>query len=416
MPGKTKRILILTADAGLGHRRASEAMSAALRETHGAECRVDIVNPLDDERAPALLRDSQADYDQLVTRIPGLYRFGYRASDAALPTAVIEQALTVILYDVMRRIVRRYAPDVIVATYPIFLPAAGAVFAVQERGVPLITVVTDLATVHRLWFQDATDLCLVPTLTTYDMALAAGLPSEKVRITGIPVDPALARSEGRAALRARLGWHPDLTTVLAVGGKRVSGLGETLAVLNHCGWPLQLVVVAGGDDELYLQLQETEWHPVTHTYNFVRNMPEMLHAADCILCKAGGLIVTEALACGLPILLFDVIQGQETGNVEYVVEGGAGELAEDPFEVLETMCHWLEHGGELLRVRADNARRLGRPRAAYDAADLIWEAAQRSSALVRPDRVRRRPGLIDLLEAFQIPWREEGRAQEEKAG
>jgi 1,2-diacylglycerol 3-beta-galactosyltransferase len=43
-------------------------------------------------------------------------------------------------------------------------------------------------------------------------------------------------------------------------------------------------------------------------------MPTMMRAADAIICKAGGLTVTESLACGLPLLLTDVIPGQETGN------------------------------------------------------------------------------------------------------
>ena len=78
-----KRILLLIADAGFGHRRAAEAVAQALIETHGDECVVDIVNPLDDDSAPALLRDSQSDYDQMVRKWPGLYRLGYKASDRA---------------------------------------------------------------------------------------------------------------------------------------------------------------------------------------------------------------------------------------------------------------------------------------------------------------------------------------------
>ena len=91
--------------------------------------------------------------------------------------------------------------------------------------------------------------------------------------------------------------------------------------------------------------------------------------------KAGGLTVTETLACGLPIILINVIPGQETGNADYVVNGNAGDLARDPMEVLEVMCHWLEKEGELYNVRSLNARSLGRPRAAYDIAELVWAAA-----------------------------------------
>jgi 1,2-diacylglycerol 3-beta-galactosyltransferase len=172
-----------------------------------------------------------------------------------------------------------------------------------------------------------------------------------------------------------LEWSPGLFTVLAVGSKRVEHLYDALRVLNHSGLPVQLVVVAGGDDGLYRRFQETEWHVETNCYNYVTEMGTLMRAADCILSKAGGLIVSEALACGLPLILVDVIPGQETGNANHVVSGNAGVLARDPIEVLETMYHWLEKDRSLYRRTAENARKLGHPRAAYDVADLAWAAA-----------------------------------------
>ena len=113
----------------------------------------------------------------------------------------------------------------------------------------------------------------------------------------------------------------------------------------------------------------------THCYNFVTEMGTFLRAADSLLSKAGGLIVSEALACGLPLILVDVIPGQETGNADHVVSGDAGVLAQDPIEVLETMCHWLEKDRSLYRQQALNAHKLGHPQAAFDVADLAWAAA-----------------------------------------
>jgi len=75
------------------------------------------------------------------------------------------------------------------------------------------------------------DLCLVPTEIVRDLALEYGLAPGQVEITGLPVQPALAREDDRLALRAELGWslRPDLKTVLAVGSKRVGGMGEMRA-------------------------------------------------------------------------------------------------------------------------------------------------------------------------------------------
>lgn len=404
---EAKRVLVLTADAGFGHRSAANAVTAALHEIYGEHCQVEIANPLEDRRVPAVLRKQITDYDKIVQQMPDLYKFGYQASDAAVPSAIVESALVVMLYEVMRDFVRRYRPDVVVTTYPLYQAPLGAVFTVSGQYIPLLTVVTDLATVHRLWFHDAADLCLVPTPLVRDLALEAGLAPEKVEITGIPVHPKLARQDRPPAeVRAELGWRSDQPAVLAVGSRRVRHLGEILRALNHSGLPLQLAVVAGGDDALYSQFKDTEWHVPAYIYNFVGDMPTFMHAASCILCKAGGLIVTESLACGLPLVLVDVLPGQETGNAEYVINGGAGELGQKPIDALEIMCHWLAHGEELLANRALNARRLGRPQAAYDIARLAWAVAQRGIR-TRPKRdILGRMKLVDLLNRYGVPGKE----------
>jgi UDP-N-acetylglucosamine:LPS N-acetylglucosamine transferase len=75
------------------------------------------------------------------------------------------------------------------------------------------------------------------------------------------------------------------------------------------------------------------------------------------------------------MILVDVIPGQEIGNAEHVVSGNAGALTSNPTEVLEAMAHWLEKDKLHYRQQAQNARRLGRPRAAFDIAELSWTIA-----------------------------------------
>ena len=371
-----KRILILTADYGYGHRSAANAITAALQETYGEDCSVEIVNPMDDPRAPAVLRDGTNGYDKLVREVPDLYKLGYDVGDTQVISGLVKSGLTVMLFNALRQIIHQKQPDVIICTHSSYQDGLAAIFDLEKTHIPVLTVVTDLATVTRLWFHPVVDLCLVPTQTVYDLAIEAGLPPAKVKIVGIPVRPELLKGDqDRNAIRSSLGWREDLFTVLAIGSKRVGRLYDALSVLNHSGFPLQLVIAAGGDEELYQRFQGTEWHVETHVYNFVSEMGTFMQAADCVLGKAGGLTTSESLASGLPLILIDVIPGQETGNANYVVSGNAGVLAEDPTEVLEAMAHWLEKDRHHYQDQAENARRLGRPQAAYDIAELIWAFA-----------------------------------------
>ncbi len=370
-----KHILILTVDYGYGHRVTANAIAAALQETHGQDCQVEIINPLDDPKAPAFLRENQENYDRVVRETPDLYRIGYQVSEGKVASSLLKGSWTLMLFNVLRKILRQKQPDVIVSTYPLFQGILDVVFTVEKKHIPLLTTVTDLAKVNSAWFHPAADLCLVPTQVVYHLAVEAGLQPEKVKITGIPVRIDLAKETREpAAIRQSLGWQTDPFTVLAAGSKRVEHMYDSLRVLNHSGLPVQLVIATGGDEDLFQRFQEVEWHVEAHIYNFVTEMGAFTKAADCVLSKAGGLIISEALACGRPLILIDVIPGQETGNAEYVVAGSAGVLAREPIEVLEAMCHWLENDRRLYTQLAQNARQLGHPRAAFDAADLIWAA------------------------------------------
>ena len=373
----TKSILILTADVGYGHRSAANAIAAALKETYGERCAVQIENPLDDPRSPSILREVQTDYDRLVRQMPDAYKLSYQVTNEPVPNYVVVRALIVLLYRVLSETLNRIKPDAVVVTNQIYSAPLNAVIAMNRWPLPYLTTDTDLTHVHRQWFYEGIDLLLVPTQEVFHQALESGFTEERVCVTGIPINPHIPmENRSQEAIRAQLGWEIGRTTVLVVGSKRVKNLEGVLQALNHSGLPVQLVLVAGGDDALFEQFENTAWHLPVYRYNYIKEMPAFLHAADCILSKAGGLIVSESLACGLPLLFVDVTPGQEEGNAEYVVRNGAGEMATEPIQALETLFHWLDKDRQLLELHAGNAHALGKPRSAFEAADLAWEMAQ----------------------------------------
>ena len=390
-----KRILILSSDAGFGHRSSALAIAAALDEQYSDRCQVEVVNPLNERRVPALLRRSQQDYDRLVRDRPEIYRLGYQVNDLPVVSALLSGSLTLLLFEGMRLILRAYQPDAVVVTFPLYHSALNACYAVTNRHIPTITVVTDLAEVHRLWFHRVADVCAVATERVAAVAYQRRCRANKVQITGLPVNPAFAQKVAdKAALRQQLGWEPDKMTILAVGSKRVGKLSEFLRPLNTPHLPIQLAVVTGGDDAAYRELQQTAWQMPTQLYNFVENMPQLMQAADCLVSKAGGLILTEGLACGLPQIIIDAIPGQETGNLDYVVGNGAAAFAPKPEQLRETVTRWLGEDGRLLHEHAQNALRLGRPYAAYNVASLVWQAAEYGPHSTRHIHAKKRFNIV----------------------
>ena len=142
-------------------------------------------------------------------------------------------------------------------------------------------------------------------------------------------DAARARASGlSAALRAAIGASPDTPVFLFAGKlvphKRATDFIQALAGLRASGRVVHGLVVGSGPDESALRdLTSTLAAPV-HFAGF-RNqseMPACYAAADCLVLpsvsETWGLVVNEAMACGLPAIVSDAV-----GSADDLIEPGA---------------------------------------------------------------------------------------------
>ena len=129
---------------------------------------------------------------------------------------------------------------------------------------------------------------------------------------------------------------------------------------------------------MYQQMREIEWHVPVKIYNYCNTLSELMLASDMILTKAGGLITSESLAAGLPMLLCDVLPGQEEGNAKVVEDGGAGKLLRSQLDLLEILYHMLTNKGEKLRTMQKKAALVGKPHAAQDIAKMAEDLIRRA--------------------------------------
>jgi 1,2-diacylglycerol 3-beta-galactosyltransferase len=277
----------------------------------------------------------------------------------------------------MRRLVAENPADVYVSVHPLF--ATPLLMALGRPRAPVITVVTDLISIHGWWCQPGVDLCVVASEPAKAAVLRHGMPPEKLRVLGLPVAARFcAPPEDKARLRAQLGWGADRPVALVAGGGEGMGpLFEMSQAIAAAGLDCELAVIAGRNQGLKQRLEAAEWHVPAHIYGFVTNMPDLMRAADVILTKAGPGTICEAFNAGLPIILYDYLPGQETGNLHYVVDNGAGLWAPTSKAVVKALRGWIgpEAQPGALAQAAANSQKLGRPEAARDIAELIWETA-----------------------------------------
>lgn len=370
-----KNFLILTSDSGFGHRSAANAIAKAMKLLHPQDSETVIVNPMVEDPTVPLLKISEQNYDRLVTNSPDLYRFVYEISDSRPASGIVENTLTLALYRDVKQLIKDLHPNAILSTNQTFNGPTGAVIQTMQHRLPFYTVVTDLADVHSMWFNDHPDRFFVASEAVQNKAIGCGIDPQKIYIGGIPVNPDFASPHPtKPELRQKLGLDPQLPTLLFVGSRRVSGILEHLEALESIPLPFQVVVVAGGNEDLYQEASQRKWTFPIQVQNFVKNMPDWMLCTDLLVTKAGGLILSEGLAAGLPILLIDYLPGQEEGNVRFIMDHQTGAVAKSPKELTELLNRWFADDQINLKAMASNARRYGHPDAALVIADALWQA------------------------------------------
>jgi 1,2-diacylglycerol 3-beta-galactosyltransferase len=269
-----------------------------------------------------------------------------------------------------KQLVREHPADLVFCVHPLF--NAPVLRALGKRRPPFITAVTDLITAPNYWFHRRVDVCVVPTEEVRRSALRNGLHREQVVLLGLPISNKFLRTEEKKSLRQTLGWPPNRPVVLIVGGGEGMGpLFDTARAIMYTSPECALVVITGRNEKLRHQMETVEWTVPTRIYGFVSNMPEFMNAADILVTKAGPGTISEALACGLPMVLYSRIPGQEDGNVRYVVEEGAGRWAPGSERTSNAVRRWIVNP-KIRESAAASCKRIARPQAADDIADLIW--------------------------------------------
>jgi 1,2-diacylglycerol 3-beta-galactosyltransferase len=375
----TKSVLVLMCDSGGGHRSVADAIVGALDHLFPHQYRVHLADIMVDG-FPFPLSAAGRMYGPVVDRLPRSWGLLWHTTNGRLRSPLLLRAVSPLASRRLANLVRATKPDVIVSTHPWanHIPA----WLRQRLGwrTPLITMVTDPISIHHWWLCPTVDLCLVPTEQAYRKALDAGLDPQKVQVVGMPVGlEFLNAARGKAELREELGLRQDRLTVLLAGGG--DGMGNVFPVARAAAQAeldVQLVIVAGRNDALKRRLESVPWEVTTRVLGFVDNMPDLMHSADLLITKAGPSTISEALSCGLPMLISGALRGQEEGNSEWVADTGAAVVTPTPEQLVVALKDLARNGNERLLRMQRKAREAASPEAALHAARQIDRLAGRT--------------------------------------
>lgn len=366
-----KRILILMSKTGGGHLASAQAIQATFAARYGNEVEATIVDLLMDY-LPWPMREAPKSYGWIANRTPWLWSTLYRAGHTSwIADPIIDATVRLSAASIMEMFVH-YSPDLVVSVHPLVQELALHALERLRAHIPYAIVVTDLATVHPLWFHADATRCFVASETAFQAGLEAGMSANQLRMYGLPVRPIFSQpARPKSELRRELGMDPDLPAVLLVGGG--DGIGRVAVIARAIGKQLvarsaspakplgQMVIVCGRNRRLQTTLSSEKWSIPVQVHGFVSNMSDWMGACDCIVTKAGPGTIAESLIRGLPILLSGYIPGQEEGNVPYVVENEVGLFASEPAAIAAQVTRWFGRERGALERMSENARRLANP-------------------------------------------------------
>lgn len=327
-----QKIIILTGSLGEGHNQAAKALLESARRQY-PHLRVKIVDYMELTH-PRLHVAGQFFFVQWMKHFPSIYGYLFQKTREENTLIHMLKRFSTLRLERLSAMLESEKPAIVVSTFP---PAAAGISLLKAMGythVPTATVITD-HTDHSYWIHSHTDYYMVGSDVVQVALERKGVPSEKISVTGIPVNPLYSQPVDKERLRDDYGLKPSERVVLIMGGGEGMIDKEVIELLKSNAYPqeVQFMVVCGRNMKLYQSLlDEFAERPQIHVMGYVERMHELMAMADLVVTKPGGLTISESLTMELPMLLVKPLPGQEQDNADYLVGIGvarqvmAGEL------------------------------------------------------------------------------------------
>ena len=327
--GGVKRLDFVFFDAGGGHRAAANALRSVI-EKQQRPFEVRMVNLQE-------LLDSIDVFRQITgRRLQDLYNLMLkRGWTLGSPQLTSGMHLVIRLFHrkqvrLLERIWREGRPDLVVSLVPNFNRALGESLRQALPGVPLVTVLTDLADYPpHFWIERQDQYFICGSDKAVEQALAMGhAPSKVFRVSGMILNPqfyecAPLAAEKRAAERTRLGLDATLPVGLVLFGGQ--GAAVMLEIAQQLG-RRQLVLICGHNEKLAARLRALPQRASRFVEGFTTEVPRYMQLADYFIGKPGPGSLSEAVAMRLPVIVERNAWTlpQERYNTDWVREQGIG--------------------------------------------------------------------------------------------
>ncbi len=346
------KILILSAATGGGHLRASHAIEDyILRNSAGNN--VTVVDAL--KSINTVLDKTVCDgYHFLATKTPKVFGQLYKkTNEESVLSSLVTRFSNVFSLKLMP-VLEEQKADVIISTHPF---ATEMISYLKGKGLvkaPLICLMTDYGP-HRAWIAPNVDAYIVSTEDMIPEMKEMGVDENKIYPFGIPVGDVFFNSGDKPSLLKKFGMDTDKPTILIMAGSfGVTNIMKIYKRLVQVPTAFQIIVITGKNKKLFEAFTPViEDSPKkTKLVFFTNEVENYMHASDLIITKPGGLTVSEALACNIPLAVFDAIPGQEEDNANFLLSHKMAVKLEKGADAGEIINSLIENNKKLEEMRS----------------------------------------------------------------
>lgn len=384
-PVEAARILILCRSTGTGPRRGGLAVERALHQLDPQA----IVRTIDILGLDAAHRQRRATEAGIRMQIESPYKLARLYDLADRPPEerhyTLKDRLRFRYRNLRRRIgnrrlIRALLPELQSEPWDLIINvgATGDLIAgLRSQGridVPQFLLTTDFYT-HRALVTGYYRHYFVATEEGAAYLEALGVKHRRISITGTPVQPEFNLPLQRETCRREHGLALDRPVILQMsGGLGMGPVEKVFRLLLQVKTPVTLVTVCGNNAGLRTALEAVPV-PARHQVKIVgytNKIHELMRAADIVVSKSGGMTSAEVLASGAAMVVIEPYPGLEMQNCEYMLENGVAIKCQH-LESLPFQINQLLKQPERLAAMRENARKLGRPQAAFTIARYILD-------------------------------------------
>lgn len=367
---KKRKVLLVYITKVSGHRQATMAIQRALRQL-APNIEAPSINGFG-YTYPILEKVVNRAYMSIIKRTPKVWDYLYDNPNIVKKSMSIKKFLYKTSYKKLERLFEKYQPDTVVCTQAFPCGMVADYKKTHNLNIRLIGVLTDFAP-HSFWINDGVDYYVVPNNEARDRFIKKGIPSDCIKVYGIPIRSKFAVQLNKEPVAGALGLDLSIPVILLMGGGQ--GLGpikEVVKSLQAIESPLQTIVITGTNQKLNKWLKKEQRHFAKKVlfYEYANNVDELMEVATLIVTKPGGLTTSECLAKGLPMVIVNPIPGQEMRNTDFLLKNGIAIRIDKTSDIGEEI-ELLLRSPERLDMMRKAALAHGKPHAAYDVARLI---------------------------------------------